>query len=152
MATSKAKKAAGGPLSLPAGIRQGVVLGGRWRLGRLLGKGACASVFEGARLLTRLDTRLKSRSSPGTMRAAEPVNGADAGFPIVAKLVPTAPPAASKKKKPTEAMAIADTLYHESVVYNVRPLQQRCALCLYVLACACLRCVCACPLGKCAMR
>jgi hypothetical protein len=60
------------------------------------------------------------RNSREKTRAADPVNSADADFPIVAKIVPTVPPAASKKKKPTEAMAIADTLYHESVVYNVR--------------------------------
>lgn len=48
MATSKGRKAANEPMSLPTSIRQGAVLGGRWRLGKLLGKGACASVFEGA--------------------------------------------------------------------------------------------------------
>lgn len=77
-----------------ADLAVGTVLDGRWRIGRKIGEGACAKVYD-----------------------VTPV-GKDAmsiDFPLVAKVI-ALPRAGSKSAKDKEQRRLCDTLYHE---YNV---------------------------------
>lgn len=75
-----------------ADLPPGTLFEGRWRLGRKIGEGACAKVYE-----------------------VTPVNPAHADFPLVAKVIQL-PKAGSKSAKDKEQRRLCDTLYHE---YNV---------------------------------
>lgn len=73
-------------------LSNGVVLDGRWRVGRKIGEGACAKVYEVTAVL-----------------------GDTGDYNLVAKVIPLSK--GSKSAKDKEQKRLCDTLYHEYNIY-----------------------------------
>lgn len=73
-------------------LSNGVVLDGRWRVGRKIGEGACAKVYE-----------------------VTAVSGDTGDYNLVAKVIPLSK--GSKSAKDKEQKRLCDTLYHEYNIY-----------------------------------
>ena len=77
-----------------------------WRVGKLLGAGACAEVYE----VERVAVTARSGSRAAAAAAASTTS-------LVVKVAPVPPPAAKGKKANGDAKRAADTLFTEHLLY-----------------------------------
>jgi hypothetical protein len=84
----------------------GRVLKKEWRVGKLLGAGACAEVYE----VERVAVTARSGSRAAAAAAASTTS-------LVIKVAPVPPPAAKGKKANGDAKRAADTLFAEHLLY-----------------------------------